>query len=237
MANVVLGEKRFERPFTLRGALAGARRSTTLALGVFIYGIVWGLLSRQAGLSLVESVMMSGLVAGGSSQIVALTLWTPLQIGAIWLSTLAINLRHVLMGVSLQPWFKGLPAAQTYLSAFFMFDESWALSVREFDAGEDDRAFLLGCGLALFSVWLVSTALGQLSAGWIHDPQSLGLDFIFIAAFVAMLVGRWRGKSDLLPWAVAAAVALASAHWLPGKWYILTGGLAGSLAGAWGDVH
>jgi predicted branched-subunit amino acid permease len=30
---------------------------------------------------------------------------------------------------------------------------------------------------------------------------------------------------------VAAIVAVAAAHVLPGKWYILLGGLAGSVAG------
>jgi len=34
-----------------------------------------------------------------------------------------------------------------------------------------------------------------------------------------------------LPWIVAAIVAAAAAHWLPGKWYILLGALAGSLIG------
>ena len=30
----------------------------------------------------------------------------------------------------------------------------------------------------------------------------------------------------------AAVVAVAASYWLPGKWYILLGGLAGSLVGA-----
>jgi len=51
--------------------------------------------------------------------------------------------------------------------------------------------------------------------------------------FIALLAGLWRGKGDLLPWIVAAAVAIAGAHLLPGKWYILLGTVAGSLVGAW----
>jgi predicted branched-subunit amino acid permease len=58
---------------------------------------------------------------------------------------------------------------------------------------------------------------------------------MFTAVFTALLVGLWKGKTDLLPWAVAAGVAVAAAQWLPGKWYILLGGLAGSLVGAWRD--
>ncbi|GHO57587.1 hypothetical protein KSB_60620 [Ktedonobacter robiniae] len=51
------------------------------------------------------------------------------------------------------------------------------------------------------------------------------------AVFVALLAGFWKGKGDLLPWGIAAVVAVASAHLLPGKWYILLGALAGSIVG------
>lgn len=65
----------------------------------------------------------------------------------------------------------------------------------------------------------------------LNDPSQWGLDFVFTAMFLALLVGLWKGKADLLPWIVAALAAVAAAHWLPGKWYILLGGVAGSLAG------
>ena len=60
----------------------------------------------------------------------------------------------------------------------------------------------------------------------------MGLDFGFTAVFLALVAGLWRGRSDLLPWAVAAAVAVAGHLLLPGQWYVLLGGLAGSLVGA-----
>jgi len=41
----------------------------------------------------------------------------------------------------------------------------------------------------------------------------------------------WRGRSDVVPWAVAAAVAVLTARMLPGSWYILLGALGGGLAG------
>jgi predicted branched-subunit amino acid permease len=66
----------------------------------------------------------------------------------------------------------------------------------------------------------------------VQNPAHWGLDFAFVAVFVALLAGMWKGKGDLLPWAAAAAVAVAAAHWLPGEWYIILGALAGSLTGA-----
>jgi predicted branched-subunit amino acid permease len=115
-------------------------------------------------------------------------------------------------------------------------DESWALSLREFVGGSRDVAFLPGSGIALWLAWVSATVIGHLAGAAIRDPAAWGLDFAFVAAFVALLTGMWKGRRDLLPWAVAAVAALASAHWLPGKWYIALGALAGSAIGAMRDA-
>jgi 4-azaleucine resistance transporter AzlC len=172
-------------------------------------------------------------VFAGSSQFVALGLWAaPLPVLAIVLTTLVVNLRHVLMGAALRPWLSRLPAPLAYTVAFLMVDESWALTMGDVAAGSRDLAFLAGSGLLLFVAWVGATVVGVTAGAALGDPARWGLDFAFTAAFVALLVGMWRGRRDLAPWVVAAAVALAAAHWLPGKWYILLGGLAGSVAGA-----
>lgn len=218
---------------TVDGALAGARQSIPLALSVFAYGTVFGVLARQTGISLVEAISMSGMVCAGSAQLIALDLWAaPLPISTIVLTTLVVNLRHLLMGAALRPWFSQLSAPQAYISAFFMGDENWALTMREFAAGRNDGAFLLGSGLALFIAWLGATASGYVMGAMVQDPTRLGLDFAFPAALVALLAGMWRDKSDLWLWAVAAGVAVLAAKWLPGRWYVLLGGLAGSMVGA-----
>lgn len=218
--------------FTLVGALAGARRAIPLALSTLAVGLVFGVAARRTGLNLAESLLMSGLVSAGTAQFVALGLWAaPLPIFPLIVTTFVINLRHVLMGAALRPWLRALPAPLLYVVAFFMDDESWALSMREVAAGGRDRAFLLGSGMAMFVSWVAATALGYLLGAALPLPVRQGLDFIFIEAFVALLAGMWRGRSDLLPWMTAAGVALVMAHWLPGTWYILLGGIAGSLVG------
>jgi predicted branched-subunit amino acid permease len=91
--------------FTARGALREARIMTPLAISIFAYGAVYGMLARQAGLAFGEAVGMSALVAAGSAQFVTLGLWQmPLPAFSLVLTTLIINLRHLLMGVALHPW-------------------------------------------------------------------------------------------------------------------------------------
>jgi predicted branched-subunit amino acid permease len=70
----------------------------------------------------------------------------------------------------------------------------------------------------------------------LSDPTAarrLGLDFVGIAVFVVVAVILFRGKRDLGPWGVAIAAALIAKWLIGGNWYIVIGGLAGGLLGAW----
>jgi 4-azaleucine resistance transporter AzlC len=219
--------------FTRRGALAGARRTFPLAVSVAAYGTVFGVLARRADLSLVESTLMSGLVYAGASQFVAVELWASGATAlALILTTLLVNLRHLLMGASLRGWFGRLPAPPAYGSLFFLNDESWALTQAEYDRGLRDAAFLAGSGLTLWGAWVGATGVGHAAGAAVGDPTALGLDFAFAAVFAALLAGMFKGRADLLPWLTGAAVAIAAEWLLPGNWYVLLGGVAGCLVGA-----
>jgi 4-azaleucine resistance transporter AzlC len=218
-----------EGKFSAKGVVAGARQCVPVALSVFAYGLVFGVLARQAGLSPLEAILMSALVFAGSSQFVALGLWAmPLPVGALILTTLVVNLRHILLGAALRRKFRGVSARKAYPTLFLMADEDWALTLKYFTEGGDDSAFLLGSGIELYFAWLAATFSGYFASAAIPDPKSIGLDFAFTAVFLALLVGLWRGRESLLPWLGAAVVAVAAAHWLPSTWYILLGGLTGA---------
>jgi predicted branched-subunit amino acid permease len=203
--------------FTLAGALAGARRCVPVAISGCATGLVFGTLAGQAGLGAGEAALMSALVFSGAAQFLVLGLWaSPLPVAAIVLTTFVVGLRHLLMGVALGPVFSRLPRLKAYTSVYFMADENWALTMG---------------GLLDVLAWTGSTFVGGTFGGAVEDPARWGLDFAFTAIFLALIAGMWKGRSNILPWTVAAAVSVAAHHWLPGQWYILLGGLAGSFAG------
>ena len=74
----------------------------------------------------------------------------------------------------------------------------------------------------------MGTLLGHQLGALIARPERLALDFAFVAVFTALTVSMWRGRADILPWLTAALLAVAAEHWLPGKWYIIIGGLGGA---------
>lgn len=218
---------------------AGARACIPVVISVAAYGVVWGVLARGAGLSLLEVVLMSALVFAGSAQFVALDLWTTvpasLPIGALILAALIVNLRYLLLTATLRPLFGPHEQIKGALVMGIVSDETWAITVGEMAKGRGTLAFLLGGGVLAYVCWLATTVIGHTLGSAIDDPTKYGLDFAFTATFLALLLGMWKGKGDLIPWLVAALAAIISAKLIPGSWYILIGGIVGSLAGAMSD--
>lgn len=218
---------------------AGARACVPVCISVAAYGVVWGVLARGAGLSLLEVIMMSGLVFAGSAQFVALDLWTAtpatLPIGPLILAALIVNLRYLLLTATLRPLFRPDQQAKGALLMAIVSDETWAMTVGEMSKGRGSIAFLIGGGVLAYVCWMGTNVIGFQLGSAIDDPSRYGLDFAFTATFLALLLGMWKGRGDLVPWLVAALTAILSARLIEGSWYILIGGLAGSLAGAWAE--
>jgi 4-azaleucine resistance transporter AzlC len=205
-----------------------------VAISIAAYGLVWGVLAGQAGLSVLEVALMSGLVFAGASQFVALDMWTPdaLPVLSIVIAAGIVNLRMLLMSATLRPLVGHLSLPRQLGAMFFVSDEQWAMTMAEVRKGSGSVAFLLGTGVLSWFAWMGSTLCGRVLGAFIDDPTKYGLDFAFTATFLALLLGMWRGRGDLVPWIVGALAAILASRLIEGNWYIIIGGLVGSFAGA-----
>lgn len=218
--------------FTAGGVRFGLLTMLPLTPGNFAYGLVFGVLAGNVGLSPLEAVAMSGLVYSGAGQVAAMDLWaTPPPLLTIWLTTALVSLRYLVLGAALQPWLGQVRPVQAYGTLALLADQTWALGLMEFRGGRRDAGFLLGGGLALLATWVAGTAGGFLLGNLAPDPAAWSLDFAPTAIFVALIAGIWRGKSDAIPWLAAALVAVAAYKLIPGPWYVPLGAAAGVLAG------
>ncbi|PLX69385.1 MAG: branched-chain amino acid ABC transporter permease [Denitrovibrio sp.] len=202
-----------------------------LAIGVATYGVVYGILTQDV-LTTPETIMSCLVVYAGVSQILALDLWQhPLPIFMLILSTFIINLRHMLMSASVYPYAIKENKWFVYFTMFFVVDEGWALSMGEFPKGKTRLGFLLGTGVINYVFWITATMAGRTMGALIPSPESIGIDFALTAVFLTIGASSFRGRKDIPIVVVALIVALISEHYIGGKWYILAGGLAGSLTG------
>ena len=204
----------------------GAVANLPVGASVAAYGSVLGMLAAQKGLTWGQLLVMNLSVFAGSAQFVMVEMWVPpLPVVEMTLAVLIINMRYLLIGASLNPLFQGKSLAYKAGIMHLVADENWAVTMATYRSGGATTGFLLGGGICLCSVWSMGTLLGAV----VTQPERFALDFAFVAVFTALTVSMWRGKSDIAPWITAAMLAVVAERWLPGKWYIVIGGIGGAL--------
>ena len=222
-----------EAVLTLEGTLSGARRIGAIAVLVVPFGAAYGVAAIEAGISQHHTLLMSATVFAAASQFVSLDFWTsPLSLLPLLIAVFAVNARHILLGATLYPWLRHLPPVQRHLIATLISDTNWAVAIQAHRDGENDVGILFGSGLALWVSWMTGVATGVFLGTLIGNPEHYGLDLILYAFFAAVLADIWKGRGSLVPWAVAAIVSVLAMNTLPENWHIVTGALAGGLAGA-----
>ncbi|MDQ2078823.1 AzlC family ABC transporter permease [Xanthobacteraceae bacterium Astr-EGSB] len=222
-----------ERLSPQREFWSAVRDILPLAAGVSVYGLAFGLLAAQAGLTTLQVGVMGGIVFAGGSQIVAVErLVAGAGATAALVAGIALNLRLILVAASIRDVYAGRPIWQLLLGAHMTTDENWALLLSERAKGRDlGYWYLVGGGMCLIVVWVAATVTGILFATAIPEPKALGMDFAFTAAFIAIARSLWRGRRDLVPWVASGLVvmvSLASGRIDP-SWALVLGGVAGAV--------
>ena len=204
-----------------------------LALGVAVYGAAFGLLAAQAQMSEFHTALMGIFVFAGASQIIAVERLVA-EAGAFAAITagIALNLRMLLMTATLRNDLKGRSLWQICLGVHLTTDENWALMYAKRAKGiAVGYWYLVGGGTALGVVWILSTVAGVSFASFLPQPETIGVDFAFTAAFIAILCSLWTGKTDALPWMISVVTAVILAIYAPieTSWALVAGGLCGAL--------
>jgi len=208
----------------------GAVANLPVGASVAAYGSVLGMLAAQKGITWLQLLAMNLSVFAGSAQFVMVEMWVPpLPVVEMTLAVLIINMRYLLIGASLQPVFAGKSLFHKAAVMHLVADENWAVTMAAHRNRGVSTGFLLGGGICLCSIWSMGTLLGHQLGALVTQPERFALDFAFVAVFTALTVSLWRGKADILPWVFAGILAILAERWLPGKWYIVIGGVGGAL--------
>lgn len=175
------------------------------AAGILI-AISFGVLAEPV-LGGLEAIVFSAIVFAGTAQFAALAV---LADGggaeAAILAGILLNSRFVAMGFAFGPSTTGGPFARA-LQGQAVVDASWALANR--GEGRFDRDFLLGATATAYPSWVIGTVIGVLGGDLLGDPQALGLDGLFPAFFLGLLVAEARDRYTVGVALAGAAIALA----------------------------
>jgi predicted branched-subunit amino acid permease len=186
-----------------------ARRALALALAVAAYGLSFGVLCGQAGLSVAQAAGFSTVVFAGSSQLAAVgVLAAGGSVASAVVGGLLLNLRTLGFGIAISPVLGGSVGSRL-LASQLMIDESAGLGLAEEDPDRARQAFWAG-GIAVFVLWNAATLLGATLAGAMGDHLgTIGLDAAFPAAFLALLAPRLRDGWGRATAVLGAGIAVA----------------------------
>jgi 4-azaleucine resistance transporter AzlC len=219
------------RQLAKRG-LKGISLATPIVFGYIPIGFAYGVLALKAGLSPANTLWMSVFVYAGSSQFIAVGL---IAGGApaltVILTTLVVNLRHMLMSASLSPFLRKWRRLELLLFGFELTDETFVLHSARFAALAPHKIETFTINLTAQLSWILGSWLGVLTGQQISDIRPYGLDFALPAMFIALLVYQLKDKAHLLAGLFAGGLAVGLALMGVEHWNVILATLAGATMG------
>ena len=177
---------------------------------------------------------MSVMVYAGSAQLIAVAMFAAgLSPAAIVITTLVVNLRHVLMTAALSQHVRSWPKWQLALFSYEVTDESFAPALRPLRAwGPGARRSPFSSTPSPTVSWVLASFVGYLSGAAIPDVKPLGLDFALPAMFIALLAMQVRNGLHVF---VAGFTGLASIALMQSgadRWSVIIATIIGATVGA-----
>lgn len=230
----VTGERRqVSRPIEF---VNGVKAELPILIGVVPFGMIYGALALNAGLPTPAAQAMSSIVFAGSAQFIATGLFHNEVPGFIIILTIAIiNLRHMLYSASIAPYTRHLKSIWKWILSYLLTDEAYAVAISHYTQEadipiENKHWYFLGAGLALWTCWQISTAVGIFLGGQI--PASWSLDFTISLTFIALVMPLLKDRPSLAA-AFSSGIAALIFYNLPMKLGLVAAAIVGIGMGIW----
>lgn len=178
-----------------------------------IVGISYGSLATGSGFPLWVPLMLSVLVLAGASEFLFIGIvaggGSPFAAAA---AGLLVNARHLPFGIAVKDLVGRNPLS--FLGCHLMNDESVVFGVSQNSHRQRKAAFWL-CGLGIALCWPLGVIIGGSVGKFIPDTQAIGLDAVFPAILVALILPALNNAKTLLSAFSGALIALAAVPFVP----------------------
>ena len=215
----------------LKVFLKGIIDVSPLMIPVVPFGLIFGVLAIEIGLSPLETMGMSIIVFGGASQIILLQLLSGGASSLVIISSVgAVNSRHLLYGVVVSEHLSDLKLFWKIVVSYFLVDQAFARSNEYLKKNTDENKYfhLIGGGFTVWIVWQITTFLGIILGAAI--PEKLGLSFAVPLTFLALLVDDFRKFINVIVIIISGLVATLGYNFIPFKAYVIVAALTALLA-------
>lgn len=208
---------------------AGLREAFPALVATATWGFVTGIALVKSGLTEAMATLMTLLVYAGSAQLTSLPLIeSSAPLWLIFAAGLVVNIRFIIFGAALQPFFRHMSWPKRLGLGFFSTDISFVLFMGRYGdskerGGIDQLWYFLGVMGPVWFAWNAFSLLGIYFAGLV--PPSWSLEFAAVLALMAIIVPLVKTRPMAMCLLVAGVIA-----WL-GQPLPLRLGLAAAVLG------
>lgn len=168
----------------------GVRACLPTIMGYLGIGIAMGIVGKSAHLAIWQIFLMSTLVYAGSAQFILcglLLLSAPIL--SIVFTVFLVNLRHLLMSLSVAHYFKGDSLLNGMAIGTLLTDESYGVLMTTLAQEKKvSTKWMHGLNITAYLVWILSTVIGALLGNFIPDPTIFGFDFALTSMFLGLFL-------------------------------------------------
>jgi 4-azaleucine resistance transporter AzlC len=210
----------------------GVRDSLPIVAAAAPFGMLFGALAVDNGLTVGEAVLMSATVFAGASQMVGLALFgAHIAPWIVILSVFAVNFRHVLYSAALGRRTGLMAGWQKLIAFFFLTDPQYAASEARADRKMPlTMSWYMGMALPVYVLWVAEAWVGALFGSLITDPAALGIDFLLPIYFLGLVLG-FRTRPNWLPVVIVSGLGSILGFYTVGSpWHVSLGALGGVIA-------
>ena len=209
----------------------GAIASWPICFGYIPIGLALGVLANQAEIPVWAVTMMSILVFAGSAQFICVAMLAAgASIWAIIFTTFVVNLRHFLMSSAVAVHLNSLRRVFLSFFAYGITDESFAVNMTHFRAGNWDHRRAITVNQLANLAWVTSTTCGALIGQFI-PTGAFGTDYALTAMFLALLLFQLHDRLYILTGFAAFGIAVAWYLLIPGDSYIIGASISAATIG------
>ena len=210
----------------------GMKKLLPITPGIIPFGLIMGTVATNSGLNPFEGMGMNFIVFAGASQLAILDLMnTNSPALVVVLTGFVINLRFIMYSASLAPFVEHLGALKKLGVAYTMTDQSYAVSILEFDKIKSSKhkiIFYMGTVATMMVVWHLSVLAGLIFGNF--APSSMSLDFAVPLAFMSITIPLIKNKT-LVAVALTSSMVSVLTHGFPYNLGLLVAAFSALLIG------